>query len=213
MTKLNGGKLYESDILKILLSNAYGGRDMSKVADNLLARFPSVRSIIGADLMELTAVEGVTETIALYLKSLGMAVEICRKKDEYIRSTKECMEFAFERFNGKDNESAEIYFVNKSGKVTKIKSFTSGNANSVDISSGELMALLSSSDAYGMYFVHNHVNASATPSANDIFVTSRLIAACDICKLQFFDHCIVSSTGDKFSFRESGTFDGLKGGK
>ena len=212
LEKLNGGVLYERDILNILLSNAYGGRDMSAVTDALLARFPSVRSIISADWRELTAVEGVTETVALYLRTLGLTAEAREKRDFYITSTQDCMELISSRFCGKDNESVEVYFVNKSGKVTDIKSFTSGNANRVEVSSAELMALLSSAKAYGIYFAHNHVNTSANPSHNDDFVTERVAEACKIIGLELFDHCIISSTGDTFSYSQSGKLEAIKSG-
>lgn len=204
--------MYERDILNILLSNAYGGKDMSSITDALLARFPSVRSIITADWRELAAVEGVTEPVALYLRTLGLIAEACENRDFFITSTKECLELISSRFNGKDNESVEIYFVNKSGKVTDIKSFTSGNANRVEVSSAELMALLSSAKAYGIYFAHNHVNTSATPSYNDDFVTERVAEACKIIGLELFDHCIISSAGGTFSYSQSGKLKAIKSG-
>lgn len=213
MEKLDGdGRLYERDILNILLSNAYGGKDMSAVTDALLARFPSVHSIISADTRELTAVEGISEAVALYLKALGRVVEECDKKEAYIKSTEDCIKYISSRFYGKDNESVEIYFVNKSGKVTDIESYTSYNADRVDISSAELMALISSTKAHGIYFAHNHVNTSATPSRNDDFVTERVAAACRISGLELFDHCIISSTGDSFSYQQSGKLEVIKNG-
>ncbi|MDE7076631.1 MAG: hypothetical protein K2O62_04850, partial [Clostridia bacterium] len=34
--------------------------------------------------------------------------------------------------------------------------------------------------------------------------TEKVVKACAICGIKFFDHCIISSTGDKFSYRLSG---------
>ena len=48
-----GGRLYESQIMAIILGNACGGKDMSAVADVLLGRFPSVQSVLTADIAEL----------------------------------------------------------------------------------------------------------------------------------------------------------------
>ena len=201
---LDGDKLYERDLLKIILGNAYGGKDMTAVADALLARFPGIRAIIEADYKEIIAVDGVNNAIACYLKSLNLADRFCNKEELRITCTEQCFEVVSRRFSGKDNENVEMYFVNKSGKVIEIKQYTTDNADRVDVSANRLLAEISSSKAYGIYFAHNHVNCPATPSAADDAVTLKLIGACNMCKVRFFDHCIISSTGDRFSYLESG---------
>lgn len=208
--KLDGdGRLYESDLLNILLSNAFGGKDMSAVADALLCRFPGVKAIIEADAEELLAVDGVSKTVVTYLKTLDRVYSLCHKEEIYMRDSEQCFKVIEERFRGKDNESVEIYLVNKSGKVTGIKSYTTKNADRVDVSANEILSVISSSGAYGLYFAHNHVNCPATPSVADDNVTGKIIKACAMCGIKFFDHCIISSTGDRFSYRLSGKISAL----
>lgn len=205
MEKLEGGgRLYEADLLNILLSNAFGGRDTSAVADALLCRFPGVKAIIEAEPEELIAVDGVSPTVVTYLKSLDRAYKLCHTEEIYMRDTAQCFGVIAERFRGRDNESVEIYLVNKSGKVTDIKQYTTKNADRVDVSANEILSVISSSGAYGLYFAHNHVNCPATPSVADDKVTEKIKKACAMCGIKFFDHCIISSTGDKFSYRLSG---------
>ncbi len=206
----SGEKLGERELLNIILSNAYGGRDFSAVTDALLERFPGVLAVIEADFAELMTVDGVTEPIASYLKTLKRADNFITKGDLYITGTARCFEVAAERFRGKVNESVEVYFLNKSGKVTQIKYYTSNRADKVEITAGEILSVISSSGAHGLYFAHNHVNCAATPSADDDNVTRKLITACDMCKIIFFDHCIVSSNGDRFSYAESGRLEKLR---
>ena len=206
----SGEELDEHELLNIILSNAYGGKDFSAVTDALLSRFPSVRAIIDASYAELISVKGVTETVASYLKSLKRADEFMNHGELYIDSTEKCFAVAAERFRGKVNENAEVYLLNKSGKVTGIKFYTSGRPDKVEMTSGEILSAISMSGAYGLYFAHNHLNCAATPSPDDDEVTRKLIKACDMCKIVFYDHCIVSSNGDKFSYVQSGRLESLR---
>lgn len=206
----SGERLSERELLNIILSNAYGGKDFSAVTDALLSRFPSVQSIIDADYAEIMSVAGVTETVALYLKTLKRADELINHGKLSIGSTERCFEVAAQRFRGKVNEGVEVYLLNKSGRVTDVKYYTSGRPDKVEITAGELLSAISSSGAYGLYIAHNHVNCAATPSADDDSVTRKLIVACEMCNIIFFDHCIVSSNGDRFSYRQSGRLDMLR---
>lgn len=204
------GDLSESELLNIILSNANGGKDMSEVADRLLDRFPSVYAILSADIEEIKAVEGVTERVATYFKTLDRVLGLKAKSRLYINGSEECIEIAAERFRGDKHESAELYLLNKSGKVTDIKFYTSKNPDRVDMSATDIISAISNSGAYGLYFAHSHVNCPATPSRSDDDVTRKLITACDMCKIIFFDHCIVTSNGDRFSYLKSGRLEKLK---
>lgn len=206
----SGEKLEESELLNIILGNAYGGRDMSVIADALLERFPSISAILKADFAELTSVRGVTESVAAYLKSLALTKNFNKSDELQIDGTEKCFCVAAERFRGKKYECVEIYFVNKSGKVTDIKSYTSELPAKVEVAAGELLLDISSSNAHGLYVAHNHINSSAKPSKDDNDVTARIISACEICKIIFYDHCVVSSNGERFSYKESGMLETLK---
>lgn len=206
----SGEELGESELLNVILSNAYGGRDTSAVAEALLERFPSVSAILKADYDELVTVEGVRESLALYLKSLDRTLKSFKKAELYISSTAQCFEVAAERFRGKENESFELYYVNKSGKVTAVKSYTSRLPDKVEMSAGALLSEISSSGAYGLYVAHNHVNSRANPSQSDNEITAKLISVCKVCEIIFYDHCIVSSIGEKFSYLESGMLQKMK---
>ena len=206
----SGEELGETELLNIILSNAYGGRDMSAVAGALLERFPGVSAILDAEFEEITSVEGVTDSVAAYLKSLDRARKSFRRNDVYIKSTAQCFEVAASHFHGEENENMEIYFVNKNGKVTGTKRYTSELPDKVEVSAGALLLEIASSGAYGIYLAHNHVNTSAKPSSADNNVTAKLIEACGMCKIIFYDHCIVSSNGERFSYLESGLLKALK---
>lgn len=212
LERLNSGeKLTDLELLSMILSNAYGGRDMTAVAGALLERFPSVSAVLDAGYDEIITVEGVSARVAAYLKTLDRTRHLSDSGVLYITDTAKCFEVAAERFRGEEHENMEIYFVNKSGKVTDVKRYTSKLPDKVEVSSGAVISEISSSGAYGLYLAHNHINTGANPSAADNEVTAKLLTACGICKINFYDHCIVSSDGERFSYKESGLMDALKG--
>ncbi|MCM1438359.1 MAG: hypothetical protein NC131_04000 [Roseburia sp.] len=210
LNRLNsGGELSEREILNIILSNAYGGKDFSKVADALLTRFPSVRALLDANLSEIIAVGGVTEAVACYIKSVKLAEEYLKNGEIYL-DCEGFPAFARARLGGRANEFMEAYLVNRSGKVVAVKSYTSGKPDRVEITSGEILAAISASGAYGLYFAHNHVNFGASPSADDDRVTAKLKEACGMCKIIFFDHCVVGWKGETFSYLKSGRMEKIE---
>lgn len=201
----SGGVLYERDILNILLSNAYGGKDMGAVADKLLARFPSVSAIISADADEITAVEGVSESVALYLKTLGTAVNL--KAENGITEIKNAEDFSRlinSAFRGKDNEYAQFYLVNARGKILFSKQFTSGSADKVELQTDEFLSFLTNYKPYGLYIAHNHVNCSCNPSLSDDEITRKIALLCNMCNVKVLEHCIINSDGEIYSYLKSG---------
>ena len=206
----SGGRIYEEELLNMLLSNAYGGKDFSALSKALLARFPGVRAIIGASYGEIMSVEGMTESIATYFKTLELIINAENRRVLYIKNAEQAFEVAEERFKFKDSECIEMYFLNTRGLVIDIKTFTSKKADRVDVDLGSLLSAITVSKAHAMYFAHNHINCPADPSPKDDNATAKLLQACDLSGVKFLDHIIVSSTGDRFSYLMSGKLSELK---
>lgn len=209
--KLEGeGRIYEEELLNMLLSNAYGGKDFTALSKALLARFPGVRAIIEASFEEIMTVEGVTESIATYFKTLELLQRTEDRREVYIKNTEQAFVLAERRLGGKDSEYAELYFVNARGLVVEVKSFTSHKANRVDVEASKLLATVSVPKSQSLYFVHNHINCHALPSSNDDAATQRIMLACNLNGVKFIDHIIVSAFGDRFSYLQSGRLDEIK---
>ena len=209
--KLEGeGRIYEEELLNMLLSNAYGGKDFSALSKALLDRFPGVRAIIEASIEEIMTVEGVTESIATYFKTLELLLRAEDRREVYLKNTEQVFEFAARRLGVKDCECAELYFVNTRGLVVSIKSFTSNKANRVDVETSNLLASVSLPKTQSLYFAHNHVNCPALPSPDDDAATQRLLLACSLSGVKFIDHVIVSALGDRFSYLQSGRLAEIK---
>ncbi|MDE7086974.1 MAG: hypothetical protein K2O67_02155 [Clostridia bacterium] len=210
LSKLDGGApLYDEELLKILLSNAFGGKDMSDTAAKLCSYFPSLGAILRADYDEIAAVDGVSKSVAEYLHTVGRLDALINSRPDKISGDDGFLTLAVQRLKDKDCEAVELYFLNKNGKVLDIKTYTSHRTDTINVSAAELMSAISNSGAHKMYCAHNHVIGSCNPSEADDATTLRLISACKICNVIFGDHCIVNSSGEIYSYRKSGKLDEL----
>ena len=63
-------------------------------------------------------------------------------------------------------------------------------------------AALASASAIAVF--HNHPSGDPTPSADDVALTSRLVAAGDVMGIDVVDHIILGA-GCWYSFRDAGT--------
>lgn len=207
----SGGALYGRDVLSLMLSNAFGGRDMTAEADRLLDCFPSVKAVLRASLAELSAIDGVSPNTARYLFAVG-AVDRVNKKPPQTAITGGDDFFALvaAEFCGCDNEYASFYLVNGRGKIVAQKQFTSSRADTVSVPTEEFLRFLTEGKAYGLYCAHNHVAGGCAPSLADDGLTARIARLCGISSVKFFDHAIIDCDGNIFSYARSGRLEKLR---
>jgi DNA repair protein RadC len=207
-----GDNLYEHELLEILLFNAYPRRDVNPIAHALLARFASINEILAASVNELCAVEGVGRNVALYLKCIGRCVSAGNGCDSFaiIKTTEQFKKFLALRYRGKNVEVLEMYFMDKSGRVKRISSFSSNDTESVQMPSEEIARLISVYQPYGLFVAHNHVRYHSCPSLADDEFTKRLQLICSLNNVRLYDHCIYASDDDIFSYYLSNRIDEIK---
>jgi DNA repair protein RadC len=197
-----GDNLYEHELLEILLFNAYPRRDVNPIAHALLARFPSINEILSADIDELCSVEGVGKNVALYLKCIGKCVSSSNGCGNFavIKNVEQFKKFISVRFRGKSVEVLEMYFMDKAGRLKRISSFSSNDADRVEMPTDQILKLVTVHHPYGLFVAHNHINCAATPSHPDDEFTKRVQLVCSLNNVRFYDHCIYAADGEIYSY-------------
>lgn len=203
----SGARITERERMQIILSNGYGGRDMEKLAQRLMERFPSVTAVLGADYIDLVTVEGMTEHIALYLKALYRLKEREARDGLKISDKEEFFSVVSKRFYGRDNEFAELYLVGRGGKIKNLLCYTSDNVARVNIPQQKIVADIALSAPLKVYCAHNHICESLKPSPDDDRFTLLLVSICKLYSIKFCDHAIINCYGKIFSYRDSGRLD------
>ena len=211
-SKLESGEnLYDHEILEILLYTACPRVNTNPIAHSLLERFCSLSEIFKADIEELKSVKGVGDSLANFIKTVGLCAERAGKCEGFakLETFGDCKKFVSIRLKGKSEEFIELYFLEKSGRVIRIISRTSADRNRASVNADELIRNIALAKPAALIAAHNHVNDSVEPSVSDDSFTKQLQLICNMNGVDFRDHLIYSD--DKFfSYRDSGKLDEIK---
>ena len=208
----NGGDLFDHEVLEILLFSSDPRRNTNPTAHALLERFGSIAEVLKAHPDELKEVEGVGESTARFLRTVGLCLERTGKTEgvAVLKTPAEWKKFVTMRLRGRGEEYLEIYFTEKGGRVKRIFSYTSFDRNKVMADAGELVKNIALSKPYGILASHNHLNGSSAPSENDDVFTKQLQLICSMNNVNFWDHIIYAGENDIYSYRDLGKLDEIR---
>ncbi len=210
----NGDNLYEHELLEILLFNAYPRRNTNPIAHALLKTFGSISGVLSAEVDELCTVDGVGESVALYLKCIGKCV---LKEDKpkrpavaVLKSYEDFQTFVKLRFRGKQEEVLELYCLEKNGRIKKIFTYSTNDGNQVEVDTDRVANVIATVKPYGLLIAHNHLSGSSAPSANDDNFTGAVQLMCSMNNVNLHDHCIYAGDNNVYSYFLSGRIDKIK---
>lgn len=205
--------LYDHELLEILLFNAIPRKNTNPVAHSLIATFGTLAGVLEADTDELTSVEGVGESVALYIKCVGECINRTNKNNTgfaVLKTYKDIADFVTMRLRAKTAEVLEFYFLDKFGRVLSIHPFTCGDAHRVDVALQRISSIFATSRPHSVIIAHNHPRGKAVPSINDKQFTREMQVICSLNEVDLKDHCIVGSDGGIYSYFRSGEIDEIK---
>ena len=210
----NGDVLFEHEVLEMLLFNAYPRTNTNPIAHSLLRAFGSISGVFGAEVEELTAIEGVGENVALYLKCIGECVKRSGSNNSVgvavLKSYEDFKKFAMLRLRGRTEEVLEIYCLDKSGRVKRISSYTNNEQHKVELGTEEIARIIATFKPYAMLLAHNHLSGKAQPSESDDIFTAKVQFVCSMSNVNLYDHCIFASDGNIYSYFAAGKIDNIK---
>lgn len=203
-----GNRLYDHEVLEIILYSINPRLNTNPVAHKLLDRFCSISEIFKAEVEELKQVEGVGESTAVFLRTLGMCVERagCAEGAAVLKNFGDCRRFVTMRMQGRTEEFLELYFLDKAGCVKRIYTYTSADRNKVVARADEIIKNIALVKPHGLLAAHNHLNGSAQPSENDEIFTAQLQLICNMNNVKFWDHAIYAD-GQYYSYRDTDELD------
>ena len=204
----NGDDLYDHEVLEILLYSACPRVNTNPLAHRLLDRFCSISEVLKADVNELKTIEGVGDNVARYLRTIGLCAERAGNVEgaAVLKTFGDCKRFVSMRMRGKSDEYLELYFLEKSGRVKRIFTYTSADRNKVTADAEVILRNISLAKPFGILAAHNHVNGSVEPSASDEIFTRQLHFICSMNNVKFWDH-IIFSEENIYSFKDQGKME------
>ena len=206
MQSLGTQSLSDAELLAVLIGSGTKSRSAVEIARNLLAKFNNSLNAIGkARLDEITSVEGIGLTTACRISA---AIEIGKrrtKSDETPELSTAVRVYNFMLPLMKDLDTEEFYIILKNQNCHLIKRIRISKGGisetAVDIRIIFKEAVLANATILAV--CHNHPSGNLTPSRADEELTKSIQKACELMRIYFMDHVIVTD-GQYYSFHELG---------
>ena len=111
--------------------------------------------------------------------------------------------FMHTKLQDKDMEEAWVLLMNQNYKLIESKPISRGGLTETSVDVRVILKSALLKNATVVAICHNHPSNNAHPSREDDIITKRVKEACEIMRLYFLDHLIITD-GAYYSYREEG---------
>ncbi|NLJ79965.1 MAG: DNA repair protein RadC [Firmicutes bacterium] len=200
-------RLANKELLAILLRTGSRAKSALALAEELLAKFDSLRNLSAAGYEELLQVRGIGPAKATdILAAFELAKRLADSKMEFqgiVNCPQDAAQMVLRELSLEEKEHFMIIMLNTKHRVIAKKIISIGNLHSSLVHPREMFKEAIKRSSASVILVHNHPSGDLTPSKDDLLVTERLRKAGELLGIEVLDHIIV---GDNryLSFREQG---------
>lgn len=191
--------LPDYELLELILFIAIPRRDVKPLAKALLKRFGSLAELMAASADELQKTEGVSENIALALKTVTAVSHRMMKQDlmkkPLLNSWARLMDYCYVTMAHEKKEHFRVLFMNKKNELIADEIQNSGTVDHTPAYPREIMKRALELGATALILVHNHPSGDPRPSQADIDVTRSIMQAAEPFNIVIHDHIIISRNG------------------
>ena len=208
LARLGVTALADVELLAVLLGTGRVGEDVTSLAVNVLRRAGGLCALARFSPAELEQIGGIGPAKAARLAAAfeagsralvpqEVAAPLADSDAVFKRYGKAMMNSPVERFL--------VVSVDAKNRPRVEREVARGGRSSCQVDPAEVFRILIADSASGAIFVHNHPSGDPDPSANDLALTERLIAAGALLDIRILDHFIVGS-GRYTSLRDAGVW-------
>lgn len=196
----------EHELLEMLLYCPIPRKNTNGIAHSLIKRFGSLHAVLNAEIKDLIKVDGVGKKTAVFLKSFLKVVEAYNKREESfvrITSTKDCVDFLFDRYKAADKEWVSAMCLDEECNVLQWKVLCEGGLQSASFNIKDLVSMVVECEATAVVLAHNHPVGVPYPSSDDVASTVVLRQALGHINIALLDHIILVGDDDYISLANS----------
>ena len=192
----DGDGFNDYELLELLLCHAIPRRDVKPAAKTLLARFGSLRGVLGASEAEQRTVPGIGPAAATLLRLVHRVFSSCVGEDlrriQLRRPKKLTDEYLCWLCGSSREECLTLLLLDKSDRLIDRLDYP-GGARAVGCSRRELLLrILSFRNVAAVVAVHNHPDERIDPSESDLEATRMLGSMLTAAGIRLKDSLIVS---------------------
>lgn len=184
--------------LEIILTYSIPRRDVNELAHRLIHEFGSFDKVLEADYERLLQVEGVGQHTATHLKLLLESYRYYERQKNreafYATSADAAINYARSLFVGETKELCYLMCFDANMKLVKCAKVSEGSLTATPISTRRVVEIATANKAASVILTHNHPGGHATPSAEDLSVTQKVMGALALIGTDLSDHIIVCDT-------------------
>lgn len=195
LVEQGAGALSTSELLAIILRGGVPGLPVTRMAEQLLAKYRGLGGLVRAPISELCTERGLGEAKATQLKAaleLGRRYQI-EQPDErlQVRSPADVANLLMMEMGALEQEQFRVLLLDTKNRVLAVRKLYDGSVNSSLIRVGEVFREAVRQNAPAIVAVHNHPSGDPTPSPEDVRVTEALIQGGKLLDIELVDHVII----------------------
>ena len=208
LQNLGAEQMSDAELISLLVGCGTAQQSAVDVANNILRKFGNNLNALGkARFDELEYIEGVGVQTACKMMA---AVELGRRRQMAAAEPKPDMgtavriyNYMFPRMRDLQTEEFHILLMNQNYRLIKSVRISQGGITETCADIRVMMREAVLSNATILAAVHNHPSGCLTPSKCDDTLTMAIKKACEVMRIHFLDHVIVTD-GAYYSYHEMG---------
>jgi len=197
-----------SELLSLIIGSGTHQYNAVEIARMMLARYNNNLNALGkADLHSLLQSQGIGHNTAIRIMA---AFELGKRRQvetalnaPQLSSASVIYELMRPQMMDLKHEEAYVLLMNNSLKLIRQVKISSGGLTETAVDVRSIMKSALAYSATAIVLIHNHPSGNCFPSTDDNNITSRIKKACDLMRIYFADHVIITD-GNYYSYRESG---------
>ena len=195
--KFLDGQLADYEKLELLLAYAIPRRDVRPLARSLVKQFGGVYQVLSASIDDLTAVKGIGNNTAVFIKLVQQMMTI-----NYRGQLKETPIFHNETIlhnyyriivAGKTVEELHILYLDSNLRLVVDEIHSTGTIDSSAVYPREIARRALELNARSIVMVHNHPTSNNSFSRDDIEITTLVQSVLAGLSIELYDHFVVSN--------------------
>ena len=199
--------LDDYELLETLLFAFIPRRDVKPIAKDLLKTFGSLSAVLASPPEKLTAVSGVGETAAIYIKAVSAIASRAAREEiaqrPVISSWDALLAYVRSELQHEPREQFRVLFLDRKNQLILDERMSVGTVDQAPVYPREIARRALELSASALILVHNHPSGDTTPSRADIDMTREIIDALLPFEIKVHDHLIAGRSGVT-SFKSSG---------
>ncbi len=208
LQKLGPDALSSQELLALVIGRGIPKKSVMTIAQELLLRFGSVKSISQASIEELSQIKGIGIAKAAQIKAcfeLGKRESL--EPDDLapfdIKNPEAVVKAVRASIQDKAKEHFKLILLNSRNKILRISPVSTGTLTTSLVHPREVFRDAITHSAASVVLAHNHPSGDPEPSEDDLKITRKLVESGKIIGIEVIDHLIICKNSH-YSFREKG---------